>query len=53
MRQVAHTDGLTSINDPEATYVGLDVHKDSISMGVLEPGRHSAVVDTVEFRRSA
>lgn len=38
---------MTSIYDPEATYVGLDVHKDTISVGVLEPGSQSAVVDKI------
>jgi dihydroxyacetone kinase len=38
---------VTSIYDPEATYVGLDVHKDTISVGVLEPGSQSAVVDKI------
>lgn len=28
---------MTSIHDPEATYVGLDVHKDTISVGVRAP----------------
>lgn len=39
-RKVPHTkeSAVTSIYDPEATYVGLDVHKDTISVGVLEPG---------------
>jgi transposase len=38
---------VTSIYDPEAVYVGMDVHKDSISVGVLEPGRDSPVVDKI------
>jgi hypothetical protein len=29
----------------EITYVGLDVHKDSISAAVLEPGRETPFVD--------
>jgi transposase len=38
---------VTSIHDPEATWLGLDVHKDSISVGVLEPGADSPVVDKI------
>jgi len=38
---------VTSIRDPEATHLGLDVHKDSISVGVLEPGCETVVVDKI------
>ena len=38
---------MTSIYDPEALYVGMDVHKDTISVGVLEPGSDSPVVDKI------
>jgi transposase len=38
---------VTSIRDPEATHLGLDVHKDTISVGVLEPGRESPVADRI------
>jgi hypothetical protein len=38
---------VTRITDPEATYLGLDVHKDSISVGILEPG-----VDSQQWTRS-
>jgi transposase len=38
---------VTSIYDPEALYVGMDVHKDTISVGVLEPGSDSPVVDKI------
>ena len=48
MRSVPH--------DSEAVYVGLDVHKDSITAGVLGPGRESPEVerffhDEVSIRR--
>jgi transposase len=38
---------VTSIRDPEAVHLGLDVHKDSISVGVLEPGSDSPAVDRI------
>jgi hypothetical protein len=38
---------VTSIHDPEATYLGLDVHKDSISVGTLEPGSDTPTVDKI------
>jgi hypothetical protein len=38
---------VTSIYDPEATYLGMDVHKDTISVGVLEPGCETPVVDKI------
>jgi transposase len=38
---------VTSIYDPEATYLGLDVHKDTISVGVLEPGCETPVADKI------
>lgn len=38
---------MSSIYDPEATYLGLDVHKDTISVGLLEPGCEAPVVDKV------
>jgi len=38
---------VTSIRDPEAIHLGLDVHKDSISVGVLEPGSDSPAVDRI------
>lgn len=38
---------MTSIHDPEATHLGLDVHKDTISVGVLEPGCETPVVDKI------
>ena len=31
----------------ELTFLGLDVHKDTISVGVLEPGAETAVVDKI------
>jgi transposase len=33
--------------DPEAVHLGMDVHKDSISVGILEPGSDRPVVDRV------
>jgi transposase len=38
---------VTSSYDPEALYVGMDVHKDTISVGVFEPGSDSPVVDKI------
>ncbi len=38
---------MTSIADPEVTFLGLDVHKDSISAGILEPGREIPGVDRI------
>jgi transposase len=38
---------VTSIRDPEAVHLGLDVHKDTISVGVLEPGCERPVVDKI------
>ncbi|MDQ3974282.1 MAG: transposase, partial [Actinomycetota bacterium] len=35
------------MRDREATHVGLDVHKDSISVAVLEPGSDSPAVDKI------
>jgi transposase len=36
-----------SIAQEAFTHLGMDVHKDSISVGVLEPGRESAEVDRI------
>jgi hypothetical protein len=36
---------VTSIAVPETIFLELDVHKDSISVGILEPGREIPVVD--------
>lgn len=38
---------MTSIRDPEAVHLGMDVHKDTISVGVLEPGCETPVVDMI------
>jgi transposase len=38
---------VTSIRDPEAIHLGLDVHKDTISLGILEPGSDSPAVDKI------
>ncbi len=38
---------VTSIPPSEATHLGMDVHKDWISVGVLEPGRETAAVDKI------
>ena len=38
---------MTSVAYPESTFVGLDVHKDSISAGILEPGCETPVVDRI------
>lgn len=38
---------MTSIPCPEWTYLGLDVSKDSIAVGILEPGREIPVVDKI------
>jgi hypothetical protein len=38
---------VTSSYDPEALYVGMDVHQDTISVGVFEPGSDSPVVDKI------
>jgi len=38
---------VTSIHDPEAVHLGLDVHKDTISVGLLEPGCQIPVVDKI------
>ena len=35
------------IADPDAIWLGLDVHKDTISVGTLEPGCEVAVVDKI------
>lgn len=37
----------TSMRDREATHVGLDVHKDTISVAVLEPGSDTPAVDKI------
>ena len=38
---------MSSIRDPEATWLGLDVHKDTIAVGLLEPGSDSPAMDTI------
>jgi transposase len=38
---------VSGITYPEGTYLGLDVSKDSISVGILEPGREIPVVDKI------
>ena len=38
---------MTSIYHSEAVHLGLDVHKDSISVGLLEPTAQTAVVDKI------
>lgn len=35
---------MTSMYDPDAVYVDMDVHKDTISVGMLGPGSDSPVV---------
>ncbi len=35
------------IADPDAIWLGLDVHKDTISVGALEPGCEVAVVGKI------
>ncbi len=38
---------MASIAQGRFTYLGMDVHKDSISVGILEPGHESAVVERI------
>ncbi len=38
---------MTSVTDTGLIFVGLDVHKDSISAGILEPGSDSPVHDKI------
>ena len=38
---------MASIADTPFTYLGLDVHKDSISAGILEPGAEHPSVDKI------
>ncbi len=32
---------MSNLPHPDAVYLGLDIHKDSISAGILNPGRDS------------
>ena len=38
---------MTSLAHPDAIYVGLDVHKDSISVGILDRDDESADVEKI------
>ncbi|MGH8908691.1 MAG: hypothetical protein ACRD0K_19895 [Egibacteraceae bacterium] len=38
---------MPSISCPDAVWLGLGVHKDTISVGILEPGAEVAVVDKI------
>ena len=38
---------MASIADTPFTYIGLDVHKDSISVGILEPGAEHPAHDKI------
>ncbi|MFU8842116.1 MAG: hypothetical protein ACNA8R_15645, partial [Nitriliruptoraceae bacterium] len=38
---------MPSVADTELTFMGLDVHKDSISVGLLEPGVDQPIHDKI------
>ncbi len=38
---------MPSLAQPDAIHLGIDVHKDSISVGILNPGHESADVEKI------
>jgi hypothetical protein len=43
---------MPSLAHPDAVFLGMDVHKDSISVGILNPGREVPEVEKIFHDRS-